>query len=161
VEVEDVVQEAYLCAFRDIRSCSAQSDRAFAAWLGAIGRHQLTNAVKAARAKKRGGGRVRAHRSWAHSSSLENLVHQLSDRGERPSQAASRQQAAAALRVGLASLPADQRCAMELRYLDGITENEIAAKMGRTRDAVHGLVKRARSTMRDLLGHSSRWFYRK
>jgi RNA polymerase sigma-70 factor (ECF subfamily) len=92
---------------------------------------------------------------------LGDLVAQLADDAERPSQAVARHQAAAALQVSLASLPDDQRCAVELRYLDGKSEHEVAAAMGRTRDAVHGLVVRARVTMRELLGHSSRWFYRK
>src|SRR5688500_9616310 len=30
VEVEDVLQETYLCAFRDIRHCAARHERAFA-----------------------------------------------------------------------------------------------------------------------------------
>jgi RNA polymerase sigma-70 factor (ECF subfamily) len=73
----------------------------------------------------------------------------------------ARHEAAVALQISLANLPPDQRAAVQLRYLDGKTENEVAASMGRTRDAVHGLVVRARSTMRELLGRSSRWFSRK
>lgn len=162
VNVEDVVQETYLCAFRDIHSCAARDESAFGAWLAAIGSHRLQNALKAARAQKRGGGRTRAREPRsATSSSLNGLVQQLSDHAESPSQAVARHEAAAAVQVSLASLPDDQRCAVELRYLDGQTENQVAASMGRTRDAVHGLVVRARSSMRELLGRSSRWFYRK
>ena len=162
VSPEDLVQETYLCAFRDIHSCAARDEQTFGHWLSAIGGHQLQNALKAARAQKRGGGRKPAKlpRS-ARASSLDDLVAQLSAHGESPSQALARHEAAAAMQVGLASLPSEQRQVMQLRYLDGQTENEAAANMQKTRDAVHGLVVRARSTMRDLLGRSSRWFYRK
>ena len=162
VNVEDVVQEAYLRAFRDIRSCSARDQRAFRAWLGTVGSHQLQNALKAARAKKRGGRRRRLRQShWSKSSSIENLVSQLSDHGESPSKAVTRQEATAALQIVLAKLPDSQRTAVRLRYLNGQTETEVAANMGRTRDAVHGLLVRARVTMREMLGNSSRWFYQK
>jgi RNA polymerase sigma-70 factor (ECF subfamily) len=162
VNADDLVQETYLCAFRDIRSCAARDDRAFGAWLAAIGSHQLQNALKAARAQKRGGRRIQAAQPrWANSSSFTDLVTELSDRGESPSHAVARHEAAVALQISLANLPPDQRAAVQLRYLDGKTENEVAASMGRTRDAVHGLVVRARSTMRELLGRSSRWFSRK
>jgi RNA polymerase sigma-70 factor (ECF subfamily) len=161
VSVEDVVQETYLRAFRDIRSCAARDDRSFAAWLAAIGSHQLQNALKAARAQKRGGERTRVGRSrGSNSSSLDDIVAQLSDHGESPSHAVARHEAAAALQISLASLPADQRIAVQLRYLDGQTEEEAAASMGRTRGAVHGLVVRARVRMREMLGRSSRWFSR-
>jgi RNA polymerase sigma-70 factor (ECF subfamily) len=136
--------------------------RAFAGWLATIGSHQLQNALKAARAKKRGARRTQVTQApWGKSSSVEDLVTQLSDHAESPSQAVARVEAAAAVQIGLASLPADQRAAVQIRYLDGKTENEVAASMGRTRDAVHGLVVRARSTMRELLGRSSRWFSQK
>jgi RNA polymerase sigma-70 factor, ECF subfamily len=161
VTVEDVVQETYLCAFRDIHSCAARNDHTFGAWLGTIGSHQLQNALKTARAKKRDGRRTRLKQSrWSKSSSLDDLVSQLSDHSESPSKALARHEAAAALQVGLAKLPPAQRAAVQLRYLDGQTENEVAVSMGRTRGAVHGLVVRARATMREMLGRSSRWFSR-
>jgi RNA polymerase sigma-70 factor (ECF subfamily) len=162
VNLEDVQQETYLRAFRDIHSFEGSDCPTFARWLSAIAIHRLQNAVKAARAQKRNGRWTQVNRTkLGLSSSLDDLAIQLSDHAESPSSAAARREAAAALQIGLASLPPDQRRAVELRYLDGKTESETAVEMSKTRGAVHGLVVRARVSMRQLMGRSSRWFFRK
>jgi RNA polymerase sigma-70 factor, ECF subfamily len=49
-----------------------------------------------------------------------------------------------ALRSALATLPADQRRVVLLRFVAGLTPREVAARMGRSEDAVHALQHRAR-----------------
>jgi RNA polymerase sigma-70 factor (ECF subfamily) len=162
VSVEDVVQDTFLLAFRDIQTCRARDHETFLNWLGAIGSHQLQNVLKAARAKKRGGEKAQTRQVRSgRSSSVSDLLERLSGDGKSPSSVAARREAVAAVQVGLASLPPDQRRAVQLRYLDGKTESETADEMNKSLGAVHGLVVRARASMRELLGRSSRWFYRK
>jgi RNA polymerase sigma-70 factor (ECF subfamily) len=53
-----------------------------------------------------------------------------------------------ALRLALATLPEDQRQVLALRFIAGMSPGEIAKKMGRSEDAVHGLQHRGRRTLR-------------
>ena len=89
------------------------------------------------------------------------LVEQLSDHGSTPSGNAARNEAVHAVRVGLAGLPSAQREAIQLHDLDGRSLGETAAKMDRSPGAVRGLLQRARQSLRQTLGRSSRWFPRK
>jgi len=53
-----------------------------------------------------------------------------------------------ALRSALATLPGDQREVLVLRFIAGMSPGEIAARMGRSEDAIHGLQHRGRRTLR-------------
>jgi RNA polymerase sigma factor (sigma-70 family) len=89
------------------------------------------------------------------------LVEHLSDHGSTPSGHAARNEAVQAVRVGLAGLPSAQRKAIKLHHLDGRSLDETAAEMERSPGAVRGLLQRARQSLRQSLGRSSRWFSRK
>ena len=52
------------------------------------------------------------------------------------------------LRVALDSLPPEQRDVIVLRFLVGLTPREVAERMGRSEDAVHGLQHRGRRRLR-------------
>jgi RNA polymerase sigma-70 factor (ECF subfamily) len=52
------------------------------------------------------------------------------------------------LRLALAALPTEQRDVLTLRFLVGLTPGEIAVRMGRSEDAVHGLQHRGRRRLR-------------
>jgi RNA polymerase sigma-70 factor (ECF subfamily) len=62
----------------------------------------------------------------------------------------------ASLRDALAALPDDQRQVILLRFVAGLTPAEVAAKLGRSEEAVHALQHRARRRLRvDLTGLGS------
>ena len=52
------------------------------------------------------------------------------------------------LRLALAALPAEQRDVLVLRFLVGLTPREVAERIGRSEDAVHGLQHRGRRSLR-------------
>ena len=52
------------------------------------------------------------------------------------------------LRLALAALPDEQRDVIVLRFLVGLSPREIAERMGRSEDAVHGLQHRGRRRLR-------------
>jgi RNA polymerase sigma-70 factor (ECF subfamily) len=52
------------------------------------------------------------------------------------------------LRLALAALPAEQRDVIVLRFLVGLTPREVAERIGRSEDAVHGLQHRGRRRLR-------------
>lgn len=52
------------------------------------------------------------------------------------------------LRLALAALPDEQRDVLVLRFVIGLTPREVAERIGRSEDAVHGLQHRGRRTLR-------------
>jgi RNA polymerase sigma-70 factor (ECF subfamily) len=60
----------------------------------------------------------------------------------------SGREALADLRLALDALPAEQRDVIVLRFLVGLTPSEVAERMGRSEDAVHGLQHRGRRRLR-------------
>jgi len=52
------------------------------------------------------------------------------------------------LRLALATLPDEQRDVILLRFLVGLTPSEVAERLGRSEDAVHGLQHRGRRRLR-------------
>jgi RNA polymerase sigma-70 factor (ECF subfamily) len=67
--------------------------------------------------------------------------------GAGPDYAAGRERFAD-LRLALAALPAEQRDVIMLRFLVGLTPREVAVRLGRSEDAVHGLQHRGRRRLR-------------
>ena len=72
-----------------------------------------------------------------------------------PSQAAQRNEQLTRLAEALARLPADQRQAVELHHLRGLTLAVVGARMGRGKRAVAGLLFRAVRQIRAALESES------
>jgi RNA polymerase sigma-70 factor (ECF subfamily) len=161
VSVEDLLQDTFAQAFRDIGQFDFRSERSLRSWLCTIADHRLQDLIRRLRRKKRGGGRVPTRlRVEADRSSLVDLATLLSDRGDSPSQAAARGEVVQAVHVGLASLPEDQREAVRRRYLERQDYLAAAKAMDRSPEAVRSLVYRAKHSLRDFMGRSSRWFFK-
>jgi DNA-directed RNA polymerase specialized sigma24 family protein len=58
----------------------------------------------------------------------------------------------------MARLPADQREAIRESFLNGKTIEGVAQAMGRTVDAVRGLIHRGKKNLAEAMGRSSKWF---
>jgi len=159
---DDVLQETFIVAFREIGSFVPRGPGAFQHWLAAIAEHRLLDLIKARRRVKRGGGRVAVDAHAASpEGSLVGLLEQVHVSERTPSRSAASHEALSALRVGLASLKDDYRQALTLRYLEGLPVADIAARMGRTARAIHMLCHRGLEQLRQALGRSSRYFTRK
>jgi RNA polymerase sigma-70 factor (ECF subfamily) len=156
LSVDDVVQDTLVEVFRSIGQFSSRGRFAFAAWIKSVADNRTHNAVRDFRCKKRGGHVRRVGAS--HSSSVADLTQLLSDHGDTPSRPLVRDEMVAAVHVGLASLPEDQRDAVRLRLLDGKSVEETATALERTPAAVRGMLYRAKHSIRQALGRSSRWF---
>ena len=72
-----------------------------------------------------------------------------------PLRRASRNDALQSMQVALAELPEQYREAIRMRYMEGKSYDEIAEAMGKTPQAVHGLIKRAKQRLRESLGSAS------
>jgi RNA polymerase sigma-70 factor (ECF subfamily) len=123
LDPSDVVQQTLLKAHENLRSFRGKTAAELAVWLRAILAREL-----AVIARKRGRRPVRRHllESALEQSSvwLESL---LATEESSPSQEMVRAERLVELTRTLATLPADQRTAVELRYLRGMSVPAVAA----------------------------------
>jgi RNA polymerase sigma-70 factor, ECF subfamily len=147
----DVVQQTLLEAHRHADQFRGTTSGEQAAWLRQVLARQLANLAR---------DHQRERRDVRRECSLEQAVEQSSARLEAwlaaqqssPSARAARHEQLFALASALAGLPEAQREAVEMRYLQDLSLNEIAAQMGRTPGAVAGLLHRGLDALRQHLG---------
>jgi RNA polymerase sigma-70 factor, ECF subfamily len=146
----DVVQMALLEAVRGLGQFRGETEAEFLAWL----RQVLTNAIRH-EARRYGGT---AARDLAREESLEHELEESSARlgamlaadVSSPSAGAERAEARIALASLLAQLPEEYRDVLVLRNLEGLSHEEVAARMGRSVAAVRMLWVRALARLRAL-----------
>jgi len=126
---EDVVAEVFVRAWAGISSYQDRG-RPFGAWLFGIARHLIADEF---RTRSRV---VPVAEAW--------------DEGDEPMTAEL-----LALRHAIDRLPDDQRQAVELRYLVGLSNDEVADAMGTTASAVNTKRWRALRALRDVLGEEA------
>jgi RNA polymerase sigma-70 factor (ECF subfamily) len=158
VSVDDVLQETLLHAFLGIGQFEARSPGSFFPWLKAIADVRLLDALKAQRRKKRGGNCRRLHYATdGDASRLVDLIDQLPGNISTASRRMARSEAMAAVHVGIASLPADQREAIRLHLLAGKSLEETALAMHRTKDSIRALIHRGKQKLAEAMGRASIW----
>lgn len=141
-EAEDATQDAFISAFKHVRSFRGGS---FKAWLLRI----VTNACyDQLRGKQR-----------KPTSSLDALLVDPDDPApgmdraapDSPQEAAERQELNAAIQKGLSDLPPDQRITLVLVDIEGLSYEEVAESTGANVGTVKSRLSRARAHMRDFL----------
>lgn len=160
LDAEDILQQTFVQAFRDIHTFRPQGRSSFRAWLTVIADNRLADARKALQRKKRG-GQARRVSLAGRDSSATALVEVLSDGGPTPSGNVARAEAVQAVEVAVAGLPADLREAIRLRYLEQKSLGDAARIMQRSPDAVRGLLDRAKKKLRAALGRMSLYLSRR
>lgn len=155
LDASDVVQDALLEAYRKRRQFRGKTDAELAGWLRKVLAYGIADALRRLGRAKRGDGRVRSLQAALEQSSqcLEALLP--ADQSS-PSQAAVKHEQLLRLSESLAELPEDQRRAVEMKYLDGLSVAEIAEFMGRSETAVGGLLRRGMLGLRTALNCQSR-----
>jgi RNA polymerase sigma-70 factor (ECF subfamily) len=149
IDLSGVVQQTLLeaCQARDGFPSGAARQ---AAWLRRALANNLTDEIR--RLGSRGQARV-----WERS--LEEALEASSARLEAwlareestPGQGALHREQLARLAEALLELPEDQRRAVELHHLQGLSLAEVGKRLGRSREAVAGLVFRGLKNLRALL----------
>ena len=158
---EDILQDTFLAAFEHIESFAPRGRFSFFRWLATIADRQLLDAVKSHNAQKRGGGRQQVrYVGPMDQESVTELIELVAGDELTPSRMFSRNEAAAAIEVGLACVPPDHRRAIQLRYFGGLPVADVARMMNRTPHAVHNLCHRALKELRVILGRSSQFLTR-
>ena len=142
-EVEDVVQETCLRAFRDLDRFSYQSPGSFLRWLSAIADHVIVDRIRYAGRARRDGDEVPFR-------SLSNPQGPEPADTKTPSRLFAQQEAVERLLGRLAALPEDYRQAILMAKIEGLTTAEMAERLGKSREAVALLVYRAVKRFRAL-----------
>jgi RNA polymerase sigma-70 factor (ECF subfamily) len=150
LDPSDVVQQTLLKAHEKIDQFRGRTDAELTAWLRQILANNLTEAVRRFGADSRNVARERSLESRLDESSarLENCLQ--ADQSS-PSQQVMRNEQLLGLACALAELPADQRRAVELHHLKGLSVAEVGQYMDRSRAAVVGLLFRGLKKLRHLL----------
>lgn len=156
IDPDDVLQDAYAAAFKAASTCTFDEPAHFYKWLETIARNELKNRIRALQTQKRDVAReVRS--SPNRSTSYPDLIGRLAARDSTPSRHVARSEATAAVLSSLARLPDDQREVIRLRYLEGKPVAHVAAYVGKSEAAVHGLCRRGIGSLREALVSISRF----
>ncbi len=159
VDADDVLQHAYVSAFQAVGDCQFDGPAGLYKWLERIALNVLRNQQRALRRLKRDIAREAAPRPGV-SASCADLVRRLAGSESTPSRRLARSEAVAGVMSCLARLSPDQRAVVRLRFLEGRTVPETAARLSKTDAAVHALCYRALKELRRLLVSLSRYLSR-
>jgi len=152
LDPSDIVQQTMLQAHRKRDQFRGATEAERAAWLRVILAHSLVDA-----ARKYGQGvlgRERSLEAFLEESS-QRLERWLEDSDATPREGVDRQERLLHVADALARLPDDQRRAVELRHLQGLSVTAIGQLMDRSTAAVGGLLQRGLKALRGMLDDSS------
>jgi RNA polymerase sigma-70 factor (ECF subfamily) len=137
-EVDDILQETLLRAFRDLGQFHYRAPGSFLKWLSTIADHVIVDA-----ARYEGRERRKAAEVVPLSQAPE-----LADT-KTPSRLLAQKEGIARLLERLDALPEDYRLAIVLAKIEGLSTAELAERMGKSREAaallLHRAVKRFRA----------------
>ena len=142
IEVDDVLQEVFLEASRDIGDFTYRSPGSFMSWLSRIADHVISDEARMrARVKRDGGEQVR-FRSESNPAGPEPVDPAT------PSRILLQTERAARLHAMLETLPPNYRDVILMAKIEGLSMEEIAQRMQRSREAVSVLLCRALQRLR-------------
>jgi RNA polymerase sigma-70 factor, ECF subfamily len=158
IEVDDVLQEAYIEIFRAIATFTYQGEDSFYHWASRIVDHRFIDHARHWRRKKRdvsretgqGGGGPAVSR---HDTLLDRCLPDTLT----ASRIMRREEAVGALMLCIAKLPADYQVAVQRLYLDEAPLATVAEEMQRSPDAVRRLASRALEQLSACVGNASRY----
>jgi len=147
VEIDDLLQETFLRAFRDIEHFSYESPGSFWNWMASIAGHVVLDAARFEGRQKRHAAEVVRFRSPSNPHGPDLID------SKTPSLLLSEKEAVQLFFKRLEALPEDYRQAILLTKVEGLSTAEIAARLGKSREAValllHRALKRFRSVAED------------
>lgn len=150
LDPSDVVQQTLLKAHQHREQCRGETDGERRAWLRRILAHTMADAVRAHAGAKRDMHLVRALCTGVEATSAR-LESWLAAPGPTPSEQLAHAEQLAQLAAAVATLPDEQREAVELHHLHGLPVAAVAAMMNRTVDSVAGLLRRGLQGLRGQL----------
>ena len=141
VEVDDLLQEVFLAAAKDIGGFTYRSPGSFMSWLSRIADHLIADEARSQARQKRNAELVR-FRSVGNPGGPEPVDPTT------PSRIFTQNESIENLLARLDALPPDYRQAILLAKVQGLSSAEMATQMGRSREAVAVLLHRALQRLR-------------
>jgi RNA polymerase sigma-70 factor, ECF subfamily len=151
IDPSDIVQMTLLKAHQRRDQFRGDSGREQAAWMRKILTNTMIDAVRKARPVA--GLRERSLEEALERSS-RRLEALLQDHQPSPGAQGDRHESLVGLARALSELSDDQRSAIELRYLQGLSLGEISQRMERSTGSVAGLLQRGLGRLREILQES-------
>jgi RNA polymerase sigma-70 factor (ECF subfamily) len=155
IESSDIVQQTLLDAHKDRDRFRGGSKGERVAWLRRLLACNLADAARTLGRAGRGAARVRSLEEALDASSARLELWLAADEAS-PSERAEHNEAIIRLADALSRLPEANRRALVLRHCNGFSLAEISAELGRTPQAVAGLLKRGLAELRVLLPNDER-----
>ena len=142
--IDDLMQETFLRAFRDIQGFTYESPGSFWRWLARIAGHVVLDAARFEGRQKRHAAEVVRFRSASNPNGADPLDSRT------PSLMLAEKEEIERLFRRLDALPADYRQAILLAKVEGLATAEIAAEIGKSREGAALLLHRALKRLRAL-----------
>jgi RNA polymerase sigma-70 factor (ECF subfamily) len=143
-EVDDILQETFLKAFRDFDQFTYQSPGSFMSWLARISDHVMADLARSQGRQKRHAAEMLRFRSESNPSGPEPLD------SKTPSRILSEEEGVRRLLEKLNSLPENYRQAILLMKVEGLSTQEAAVRLGKSNEATALLLHRALKRFRSL-----------
>jgi RNA polymerase sigma-70 factor (ECF subfamily) len=151
VDASDMVQEAFLGAYRDFAQFRGTTEQEFLGWLRQILASLLANLVRHYQGTQCRDVRLERRLAAELEQSAQALDGGLVASQSSPSQHAIRREQSVLLAEALGRLPEEWRELLILRHLEGLTFPEVARRMGRSVDSVKKQWPRALAGLRRVL----------
>jgi RNA polymerase sigma-70 factor (ECF subfamily) len=135
-DVDDVLQETLLRAFRDIEHFEYQAPGSFLSWLARIADHVIVDMARAQTRQKRAGEHV-AFRSESNPGGPEPADYNT------PSRIFTENESLGEFVETLSRLPEDYRRVILLAKVEGLTTSEVAQRLEKSNEATSLLLHRA------------------
>lgn len=154
---DDVLQQTFIRAARGIATFEG-SAVGFRAWLKTIATNLVLDANKRHRRERRAPSQKQLPATLSDDGSFAQMVDRLAGDVTPPVGRVERRESILRMRTAIANLSPEHREVIQRYYLLDQSLQEIAAAMGRTKDAIRGLCYRARKDLREIMGGSSLFF---
>jgi RNA polymerase sigma-70 factor (ECF subfamily) len=141
-EAEDVLQDVFIQVWKRAADFDEARGRAFT-WLVTLARSRTIDRLRALNSRQR-----------TANEALEAAPDHVSDAVEDAFKSEQRE----VVRTALEKLPAEQRQALVLAYFDGLTQTEIASRMGSPLGTVKTRTRSGMIKLRELLGERMKDF---
>jgi RNA polymerase sigma-70 factor (ECF subfamily) len=159
---QEHVHELYGFVFRLVRGDRPAAADVFQdVWLDAVGHIEQFDPDRGElRSWLFGIARRRIALYWRQQTSSGRIIAtghavESADGAVLPENVIERVERSAVVRASLLAMPPDRRQALCDKYVEGLSVDQIAAKMGKSPKAVESLLSRAREQLRSLLG----WYF--
>jgi RNA polymerase sigma-70 factor, ECF subfamily len=143
IDVDEILQETFLAAVRQLDRFEYRSPGSLMSWLSRIADHVIVDHARYESRQKR-------HAEMLRFRSESNPDGPEPADSRTPSRMLAEKQAVEVLLAKLNSLPEDYRQVILLAKIEGLSTQEIAERMGRSREAVAVLLHRSIQRFRQI-----------